>query len=266
MNATKGNFTRNAILSAGALLATLAFGPYAIANPVRINFGGSAGNGYADLTLAPDSDSSTAYQPAFSQSDADNHISPPLSIYDPAGAQHITGANGSFTFTDGTSALITGLVPTSPGTAPPGETLPKSFSWFVAGADQYSYDNLFYANGSPLVCPPEPPDPYTFHGGFLDIFGAMFALDNGDVLALWSDGVTTPDAFGPGWPGGLTYGINLFSPTSSGGYTLVSSQFAGASARAAVPAPDFLWGFGAALLGLFAWRRSIERKRVPVSG
>jgi hypothetical protein len=262
VNSKKGFFIKTGILPAGAMLAMLAFGPYAAASPVRINFSGSAGSGYADLVLAPDPDSSTNYQPSFDQNDANNNISPPLSPYDPAGASHITGANGTFNFTGGTSAAITGLIATSPGVAPPGETLPKSFSWFTADGNSYSYDNLFYADGSPLVCPPVPPDPYTFHGGFLDIFGAMFALDNGDVLALWSDGVTAPGAFGPGWPGGLTYGINLFSPATGGGYTLSSSQFAGA--RAAVPAPRSIWLFGAGLLGLFAWRRSIEKKRVRV--
>lgn len=114
-----------------------------------------------------------------------------------------------------------------------------------------------------MVCPPVPPNPYTFHGGFLDIFGAMFALNNGDVVALWSDGVTVPGAFRPGWPGGLTYGINVFSPAASSAYTLSSSQFAGVTA--AVPEPGLPWLFGAGLLGLFAWRRSTEKKRVRVT-
>lgn len=76
MNSKKGMFMKTGMLSAGVMLAMLAFGPYAAASPVRINFSGSAGSGYADLTLAPDPDASTNYQPTFSQSDADNGISP----------------------------------------------------------------------------------------------------------------------------------------------------------------------------------------------
>lgn len=249
---------KSRLFTTSAMLAMFAFGPCAYSTPVRINFSGTAGNGYVDLTLAPDLDASTSYQPTFSQSDADHGISPPLSAYDPAGAQHITGASGMFL--NGTSHVsITGVIATSPGAAPPGETLPKSFSWLFADGTPHSYDNLFYADGSPLVCPPVGPTPYTFHGGFLDIFGAMFALDNGGVVGLWSDGVVPAGAFGT--PAGLTYGLSVFMPAPDGGYTLSSSQFAGV--RATVPEPGFLWIFGAGLLGLFAWRRSAESRTAP---
>mgnify|MGYP001103049813 CR=1 FL=1 len=245
----KGSAMKSRFLTASALLAMFAFVPYAHSTAVRINFSGAAGSGYVDLTLTPDPDASTSYQPTFNQNDANNNISPPLSPYDPAGAQHITAATGMFS--DGASHVaITGVIPTSPGVAPPGETLPKSFSWLVADGTPHSYDNLFYADGSPLVCPPIGPTPYTFHGGFLDIFGAMFALDNGGVVGLWSDGVM---------PTGLTYGLSVFALTANGGYTVRSSQFAGVTAS--VPEPDFLWLFGAGVLGLFAWRRSAESRR-----
>src|SRR6185312_5018520 len=255
----KGSSMKCRFFTATAMLAMFAFVPYAHSTPVRINFSGAAGSGYVDLTLTPDPDASTSYQPTFNQSDADNHISPPLSPYDPAGAQHITGATG--VFSDGTNNMaITGVIPTSPGVAPAGETLPKSFSWLFADGTPHSYDNLFYADGSPLVCPPVGPTPYTFYGGFLDIFGAMFALDNGGVVGLWSDGVVPADAFGPGMPAGagVTYGLSVFA-AADGGYALSSSQFAGV--RASVPEPDFLWMFGAGVLGLFAWRRSAESRK-----
>lgn len=237
--------------TAGALLATLVAAPYASATTVRINFGGAAGSGYADLTLAPDPNASANYSPLLPSS------TPTLSQWDPEGARYITNASGRF---NGTA--ITGIQATNSGMPPPlptggYENLPNSFSWFVSNAGQNSYDNLFYyRDGSPLVCPPAGPDPYTFHGGFLDIFGVMFALDNGDFVGLWSDGVTTPGAFGPGWPGGLTFGLDVFTPAAGGGYDMSSSQFAGAFA--AVPEPGFLWLFGAGLLGLFAWRRTVE--------
>lgn len=256
----KGSSMKCRFFTATAMLAMFAFVPYAHSTPVRINFSGAAGSGYVDLTLTPDPDASTSYQPTFNQSDADNHISPPLSPYDPAGAQHITGATG--VFSDGTNNMaITGVIPTSPGVAPAGETLPKSFSWLFADGTPHSYDNLFYADGSPLVCPPVGPTPYTFYGGFLDIFGAMFALDNGGVVGLWSDGNVPAGAFGPGMPAdaGVTYGLSVFAPAAGGGYTMSSSQFAGV--RATVPEPNFLWMFGAALLGWFAWRRSVESRK-----
>ncbi|MBN8712737.1 MAG: PEP-CTERM sorting domain-containing protein [Xanthomonadales bacterium] len=258
----KGSAMKYRLFTASAVLAMLAFVPYAHSSPVRINFSGAAGSGYVDLTLAPDPDASASYQPTFSQGDADHGTSLPLSAFDPEGAQHITGATGMFS--DGTNHVaITGMIATSPGVAPPGETLPRSFSWLFADGTPHSYDNLFYADGSPLVCPPVGPTPYTFHGGFLDIFGAMFALDNGGVVGLWSDGAVPADAFGPGAPadGGVTYGLSLFAAAAGGGYTLSSSQFAGA--RASVPEPDFLWLFGAGILGLFAWRRSAESRRTP---
>lgn len=256
----KGSAVKSRFFAASAMLALFAFVPYAHSSPVRINFSGPTGSGYVDLTLTPDPEASSNYQPAFSPSDAASGTSLPLSPYDPAGAQHITMATGMFS--DGmNNVAINGVIPTSPGAAPPGETLPKSFSWLFADGTPHSYDNLFYADGSPLVCPPVGPTPYTFYGGFLDIFGAMFALDNGGVVALWSDGLVPAGAFGPGMPAdaGLTYGLSVFMPTVDGGYTLSSSQFAGVSAS--VPEPDFLWMFGAGLLGLFAWRRSVESRK-----
>ncbi|MEO9079353.1 MAG: PEP-CTERM sorting domain-containing protein [Rhodanobacter sp.] len=263
MNAISGVSVKVGLLTSGAMLAMLAFAPYAHASPVRINFSGAAGSGYVDLTLSADPDSSTNYQPTFNQNDADNHVSRPLSIYDPAGAQHITGASGNF-WNGSSNVSITGMIATSPGVAPPGEILPKSFSGLFADGLPQSYDNLFYANGSPLVCPPMGAVPYTFHGGFLDIFGAMFAMDNGDVVGLWSDGVVPAGVFGTA--GGVTYGLSLFSPTIDGGYTVMSSQFAGATATATVPEPDFLWLFGAGVLGFFAWRRSAEFRKATRVG
>ncbi len=259
-NAITGLSMRAGLLTGGAMLLTFAFAPYAHASPVRINFSGAAGSGYADLTLAPDPDASTKYQPTFDQNDADNNISPPLSIYDPAGAQHITDAGGVFLY-GGSSVSITGVIPISPGLAPPGETLPKSFSWLIAGGTPHSYDNLFYASGSPLVCPPIGNAAYTFYGGFLDIFGVMLALDNGDIVSLWSDGLVPAGVFGTA--GGVTYGLSLFTPTPNGGYTVASSQFAGVTAT--VPEPSSLWLFGVGVLGLLAARRStVALRRSPI--
>ncbi|MGH8228210.1 MAG: PEP-CTERM sorting domain-containing protein [Steroidobacteraceae bacterium] len=258
MNKKKVAFGATKFLAAGALLTALAAPPYASATIMQISFSGALGNGYANLTLNPDRKSSSKYKPKYNAYDGANNISHRLSKYDPAGAQSIIGASGAF---DGIA--ITGVMPLDSGLAPPGEILPHSFSWIDTTTGENSYDNLFYANGSPLVCPPTTAGGgvgYPFSGGFLDIYGVMFTLQNGDALGLWSDGVTAPGAFVP--QGGLTYGLDLFTPAATAGtYSLIDSdsQFAGVSASA--PEPNSLWLFGAGVLGLFAWRRRAVAKR-----
>lgn len=247
MNDKKMRRGRAKIVAAGTLLAVWAGAPYASASTIRIDFSGAPGSGYANITLAPDPNSSSNYQPVFIPGNN------PLSNYDPAGAEFITGADGSFA-----GEAITGVMALDHGAAPPGEVLPHSFSWIYTTTGQNSYDNLFYADGSPLVCPPTTAGGglgYPFSGGFLDIYGVMFTLENGDAVGLWSDGITAPGAFGPTWPGGLTYGLDVFTPSSQAGtYVLADSQFAGVSAS--VPEPSTMWLFGAGVLVLFAWRRS----------
>ncbi len=264
MNEQKRAFGTTKLLAAGALLTVLAGAPYAGASVMQINFSGAAGSGYANLTLTPDSKSSSNYQPTYDPAAAASGVSE-RSPYDPAGAQSITGASGSFN-----GVAITGVVALDYGAPTPGEILPNSFSWLYTTTGQNSYDNLFYANGSPLVCPPTTAGGgvgYPFSGGFLDIYGVMLTLENGNVVGLWSDGVTAPGAFGPTWQGGLTYGLDVFTPSSEAGKYLVSSdsQFAGASAS--VPEPSPLWLLGAGVLALFVWRRSVEaRKRSSLIG
>lgn len=258
MNKETMAFAVTRVLAAGALLTALAAAPYAGATVIGIDFSGSAGSGYANLTLTPDPNSSPNYQPTYDAADGASGTSAPLSPYDPAGAQYITGANGSFN-----GVAITGVTALDKGAAPPGEILPNSFSWVYTTSGTNSYDNLFYANGSPLVCPPTTAGGalgYPFSGGFLDIYGVMLTLQNGDLVGLWSDGVTAPGAFGPTWQGGLTYGLDVFTPTSQAGmYTLSQSQFDGVSASAPEPSP--LWLLGAGVLGLLAWRRRVAPRK-----
>ena len=258
MNKENMAFRTTKFLAAAALLTALAAAPYAGATSMQINFSGTAGSGYADLTLTPDPLSSSNYQPTYDAAYGESGTSAPLSPYDPVGAQSITGASGSFN-----GVAITGVMALDQGAAPPGEILPNSFSWIYTTTGPNSYDNLFYANGSPLVCPPTTAGGalgYPFSGGFLDIYGVMLTLQNGDVVGLWSDGVTAPGAFGPTWQGGLTYGLDLFTPSSQAGtYVLSESQFDGVSAS--VPEPSPLWLLGAGVLGLLAWRRSIEARK-----
>lgn len=217
-------------------MVSVALAPCAYATPVQIGFNGGGGtDGHASLNVGPDTTAG-----------------------DPAGAQLIMGASG--TFSDASlgfyDVAITGVlarnfaIPVRPDDVP---YVPASFSYVpsVGGADMgiaATYDNLFYLAGSPLVCNP---DEWPFAGGFLDIFGVMFSLSNGDLVDLWSWGTI---------PGGssMGYGMSVLTGSDSDGWTVVDGLY---SVRAAVPEPDFLWLFGAAAVGLFAWRRSVETRK-----
>jgi len=260
VNRKMGIFMKTGALATGAMLALLAFGPYAAASPVRIHFSGTYDSGsnsgtpfsgYADLTLQSDPNASSTFP-------TPPDPPPPGPRVDPWGAQSIVDATGSFN-----GHAITGVQSLNGASPSAGEYLPASFSALVAsnaphGDPAVTFDNLFYASGSPVVCLDidsngDTTIGYPFSGGFLDVYGVVFTLDNGDLLDLWSNGVM------PGL--GLNYGAILLSPATQN-YQVLSSQFNGV--RATVPAPRSIWLFGAGLLGLFAWRRSIEKKRVRV--
>ncbi|HWF01223.1 MAG TPA: PEPxxWA-CTERM sorting domain-containing protein [Caulobacteraceae bacterium] len=116
-----------------------------------------------------------------------------VGLADPLSAQMITGGSG--TFSDSNigivNATITGVVANNylPHFAPD-PNLPFSFSWYNGAgfpaspaSTLLSYDNLFYGDGAaPITCIGVPA------GGFLDNYGVLFTLSNGDVLDIWSDG------------------------------------------------------------------------------
>lgn len=219
-------------------MVSVALAPCAHATPVQIGFNGGGASGHVSLTIGPDSVSG-----------------------DPGGAEAITNARGTFSDTNLgiTNALITGVyalkfsTPARPGDIP---FVPKSFSYIpsVGGANlgiAASYDNLFYLTGSPQVCNPTE---YPFSGGFLDVFGALFKLNNGDVVNLFSWGVI------PGGPS-LNFGLSVLTGSDSDGWSPIDAAY---NVRAAVPEPKFLWLFGAGMLGLFAWRRSKEMSTLTV--
>lgn len=52
--------------------------------------------------------------------------------------------------------------------------------------------------------------------------------------------------------------MKLIEPTAAGGYAV---KAAAPFATAYVAEPGFMWLFGAGLLGLFAWRRTLELRR-----
>ncbi len=109
---------------------------------------------------------------------------------DPSGAYAITNISG--TFSDSKIGLInepiSGLVAINPVSPANGAPLSRSLSLFSVvnpppPDTAISYDNLFYPGGSPITCPG-----YPGAGGYLDVFGVMFTLENEDVVDLWSNG------------------------------------------------------------------------------
>lgn len=239
MDAKRQGFIKGGMLTI-ATLVLLALAPHVLATPIHITFSGAGADGHATLTVEPDTTAG-----------------------DPSGALVITHATG--TFSDANLGLvnlaITGVQPRnfatpndvvpSPEDTPfpfPPVPFPASYSKLAVTnpsppATAVTYDNLFYPDGSPRTC-----WDYPYSGGFLDPYGVMFTLDNGGFLDLWSDGVM---------PGGLSYGFAVILPTLEGN---VISDFQFSGVRAAVPEPDFLWLFGAMVLGLFAWRRNAENR------
>lgn len=220
-----------------AVLALFAFGSSANATVTRINFDGAAGSGYADLTL----------QPVGSNNVVNSAHVP----------QEITDARGTFG-----GAAITGVLAPNHAPPPPGEVLPYNYSLFeIPGLNAHggvSYDNLFYPTGSPLICYINGDLFWDYAGGFVDLMGVMFTLDNGNFVDLWSFGNTAPGTFGPNGPSGLVYGMQVIHPIGDGQYEVLPGP---PFATASVPEPNFLWLLGASLIGLFAWRRRLEATR-----
>lgn len=274
--ASKRLFTTTGMLTSAMLLAALVLAPAAQATPLSFSFSGTSGNpgggavsGYGYLTLSADPNA----PPSCNSSTA----LPANAHCDPAGARAITGASGTFSDSNlGITATIKGVQQlnstwVNPGMSPlPGtttplyqENLPVSRSMLFttdAGNPTASYDNLFYPGGSPLVCLVDVDGTlvptYPLSGGFLDIYGVMFTLENGDLVGLWSTG--SPSGYVA--PGAPVYGFSVLSPAAGGNYQILDYAFTGAVA--AVPEPGLVWMFGAGLLGLLAWRRSIEKKRL----
>lgn len=243
MNAKRGASARIWLAAIGMICAATLCST-ANADVVRINFSGLPGSGYADLTLGAATAGDTV--------DAD-HV--PLAI---------TGASGRFN-----GVAITGVRGLTNDLRPDSDTMPASYGFLsIPGHGDHNgitYDNLFYATGSPMVCPPED---YPFYGGMFDVLGVMLALDDDSFVNVWSFGVVDPTVgFLPPFVSGLTYGLKLIQPDADGGHVVSPGgppPFPLATVTVAEPAS--LWLFGAMALGLFAWRRSTEaRKRTTAS-
>jgi len=100
-----------------------------------------------------------------------------------------------------------------------------------------SYDNLFYpSEKSPLDCPQ-----YPFAGGYLDIYGIMFKLANGDSVDVWSNGVQ---------PG---ISLNDGATVVDGSTAIIDSQSGGLAGS--VPEPGSCLLLAAGLVGSLVVRK-----------
>lgn len=227
--------TQGSLLLAGVALAALALGPVAHATPavsfpVNFEFSGPSGGGPGTISGSG----------VFT-------VAPSTVAGDPANAYTISGASGFFSDPNGgvSNEPITGVLANdNPAGPPAGDSeAPGSFNYFSGG----TYDNLFYAGNSPLTC-----NGYPFSGGFLDVYGALFTLKNGDVVNFWSNGLGSNPSSADGF-----YGARLLD--STGGVLDSSPQEEGdpTGIAASVPEPGSLGLLATALLmvGALAWRR-----------
>lgn len=130
---------------------------------------------------------------------------------DPIGSYIVTGATGTFADTTlGWTKTITGVAGSNPSSPNATNLLaPASFGHYLVAsgvpgpdgiAPGFSYDNLFYPDGSPQTA-----TDYPFHGGFLDIYGLVFKTTDNVVINFWSNGdFGNGVSYGAGYTDGLT--------------------------------------------------------------
>ena len=222
------------LLAAGAVVAALAFGQQAQAGQIGFTFGGGGISGSGTFTFDPTNPDAVS------------------------GGYPITGASGTFsdsnTVVPISDASITGVYAVNP--VDKGAPFPASLSFLTVtnpptGDAAISYSDLFYADGSPITCPD-----YPFSGGFLDVYGVMFQLNNGDLVDLFSNG-DDPSL------GSLIYGavvVDMSNAAENGGEgTIIDSVSSGIAAG--VPEPSSFWLLGAFLLGVPALRKRSASSR-----
>ncbi len=203
--ALMGNATvRRMILTILPLVGTLAIASDAQAYTFTLSGDGISASG--TFNVGPDPHAGAAFGTGTTAS-----VPPPgyFGLADPTNALTITDVS-SGTFSDTnlgiSNVAITGLVANN--YLPHFENdqnIPFSFSWWTGTgfpappSALLSYDNLFYpAAGAPVTCMDVPA------GGFLDNYGMMLTLANGDVVDIWSDGGS----------GNMIYGAAVADATS----------------------------------------------------
>lgn len=227
-------------IAAAVLISTTMAAAPAYAADFSFNFNGSGVSGAVQLTYGPNPNTGSPLDQS-------------PNIVDPTGSYIVTGITG--TFSDSTlgitNAAITGIVSSNPANPTPDNKLaPASFGFYpvasgipIAGtpfsAPGFSYDNLFYPAGSPQAA-----SDYVSHGGFVDIYGLVFTLDNGNAVNFWSNGV------GPEAGTVLTYGAGVTDGTN------VLDYVSGLTASVPEPASWLLMIGGFGMIGLSMRRRS----------
>jgi PEP-CTERM motif len=210
---------KHTLLYSAAVLLLASLTLHAHADTFQFSFSGSGVSGTVALTYGTATDAK--YGQAF----------------------EVTGASG--TFSDANigivDAAITGLQPINHATPDPTNLLaPADFSRFAVASGtmdgSLSYDNLLYPGGSPQTA-----TDYPFHGGFVDIYGLLFDIGNGEVVNFWSNGVTPGNDF-------VDYGASVASSATTLDYI--------SGGVAATPEPSTLWLLGTGLLGTLLWRRA----------
>lgn len=181
------------------LFAAATLSAPASADTYSYAFSGSGVSGKVSLVYAPNPNTGSPL-----------NSSP--NTFDPVGSYIVTGATGTFNDANiGLATTITGVVPSNPSDPEPTNLMaPASFGFYtVTGgvpgpggvAPGFSYDNLFYPGGSPATA-----TDYTFHGGFLDIYGLVFTTADGKAVNFWSNG---DFGGGPTYGAGVTDGIKV---------------------------------------------------------
>ncbi len=195
------------MMAALPVVGALTFASHAEAGVYHLTFGGDGNvSGSITLTTASDPKAGAAFGTPLNLVPSGPGY---VGIADPLSASLITAVTGGV-FSDAalgiTNEAVTGLVGNNyaPHFAPD-QTIPYSFSYYTALDPKVSYDNLFYTDGSsPQTCTVPPPGDY---GGFLDNYGVMFTLANGDVVDLYSNGDITAVGNPPVTPGPFFYGV-----------------------------------------------------------